>query len=196
MYSVRESAKMSLEYWISTIALFHEEAEKILRDNEVEIFTHVPKSVTYFENQFDKTRKVNGIKFNKSMLKDSIDYIVESDNSTLIHRDLHGDNLFGKYLVDLDTCEISNPGIDLAMLLMQYNVPTQHWNRWVEMYCEVREIDQRTEEGRKTVGEIYRGTIRAVPYIATKEILGSSENKMCQKTEERNAKFAQYLLAA
>ena len=190
---------MPLEYWISTLAVFHTEAAKILADNDVAILEKTPlQDVDFYREQQGKTGKV--IPLDEKKLKESIDYLAqqrEQSGQTLIHRDFKADNQFGPFMIDLDNCALGNPGMDLAMLFAQYQVPKQRWEHYLGMYADVNGFKGSRESEIK---ELQEATTHAGYYVTTKEILGSYGRKMTLPTAANNLRLLhardKYLSAA
>jgi len=157
------TGRMPIGYWMSSFALFHRDADKILNDEGIEIastYTSIDKIL----DECDRT----GTSYDKARIKDSLDYL-QNSSSTIIHGDAKQDNLMSSYLVDLEGVVKGNPAVDLAMVLMQYDVPKEHFDKFLNMYLDAKGVEDKETE----LKNLKEGIEHAIQYSATKEIAGS-----------------------
>ena len=184
-----EKVKMPLEYWVSSIAQYHKEARKILEENGAELIKAPIRGHDFFNEQRKKAKKTIEVSFDKSKLQDCIDYLKDDTLQTIIHRDLKEDNLFGPFLIDLDNSCLGNPGIDLAMLFAQYQLPKERWDQYFQMYLDVQGFEGSLGSALK---ELRKATEFGTYYCTTNEALGSSNRKITKRTLPRNASMLSY----
>ncbi|MFH1064020.1 MAG: aminoglycoside phosphotransferase family protein [Candidatus Woesearchaeota archaeon] len=183
-------SKMPLDYWIRTIAKFHNNAGQILAEKNVKLppVIRLRDSLEYAERH-KMTQATNETTLDKPRLEDSIAYINLGIDDCVIHADLKKDNLHGPYLIDLENCCRGDPSIDLAMLFTQYNVPEGQWETMISRYIDARgNIEHETHLKR-----LVEGTRNTKYAILMKEILGTSSRSSSERTTEQNRRLARYL---
>jgi hypothetical protein len=179
-----------LEYWVGSLALFHRDAERILRENNVEIKDKKLRSVEEIKEMYSRGRGVHDLSyFNESKLEDVINLLEEADKKDYIHGDLKNGNRYSSYLVDLEGCGKGHPGIDLSMLFMQYNLPQRDWEHYLNMYLEVRGVENSFDQELK---ELKEGVEKAAIYTSTKEVVGSSLREVRENTAKDNRLLTSY----
>jgi hypothetical protein len=180
-----------LEYWISSLALFHRDAEKILKENNVEVKDKKLRSAEEIKEMYSRGRGVHDLgHFNESELEDVVKLLEETEQKAYIHGDLKNGNRHSSYLVDLEGCGKGHPGIDLSMLFMQYNLPQEQWDDYLNMYLEVKGVESSFDQ---ELNELREGVEKAAIYTATKEVVGSSLREVREDTARDNRLLASYL---
>ncbi|MFH1682279.1 MAG: phosphotransferase, partial [Candidatus Woesearchaeota archaeon] len=169
--SDEKEVRPSLDYWLSSLALFHRDAERILRENGVDIRDIQFRSAEEEKERYLAGRRKHELKFNQSNFEDCLAYLRESSYKTLIHNDTKKDNLHGRYLVDLELLCIGNPGIDLAMLLMNYGLPQQQWSCYLKRYLQLRNVGDLSDQELK---QLNRDVKLAAYLVITREKIASS----------------------
>ncbi|MFA6460883.1 MAG: phosphotransferase [Candidatus Woesearchaeota archaeon] len=160
-----------LEYWIACLALFHREAESIMAQYMAIVPVKQLRGIDALAEDYAQAKKTVSIKFDRVAMAEAIDYLVASQDLVFGHGDNKKGNRLGKYLVDLEGCGKVHPGIDLSLLLMEYNVPKDQWSQHLSKYLELRGYSGSREEELKSLEQ---GTVFAARYTAVKEVLGSS----------------------
>jgi hypothetical protein len=179
-----------LDYWINCLAIFHRDAEKILREKRID----VPEAHVYpadlQEEKHDKGKQVNGIQFSPIEWNNWVSYLKQSGSKAIIHGDLKRDNLLGPYMIDLEVCGTGNPAIDLSMILMQHKVPVDEWDAHIRKYLAAKYNNEPSDEEFRQLKESMPIAAR---YIATKVLIGSSLRRVDASTREEHALLRQYL---
>ncbi len=177
-----------LNYWIGSLALFHRDAEEILRKKNIVIGNKKLKSVDELMEMYDHGKGVHDLaRLDHAQLEDAISHLQTGED--YIHGDLKRGNIRSSYLVDLEGCGRGNPGIDLSMLLMQYGVPKEAWGTHLETYLRIKGTDDFDSELRDLQASVEQAAI----YTATKEIVGSSLREVKPNTAKNNQLLASYL---
>jgi len=174
----------SITYWLSSLALFHNEAATILRSNNI-----IPRPVGFRTAHQEKERFFSVSKrlilpFDKSRLEDSIAYLQQTNDGSLLHNDLKIEHMTGPYLLDLELIGTGNPGIDLAMLLISYQIPYEQWDAYLTEYIQFRGLNSRSLDNEL---KLLREGVRHGAYAKiTSELIcselrfGSQKNKMAE----------------
>ncbi len=168
-----------LEYWLGSLAMFHRDAERILNDNGVEVQEIEFRSAEGEEERYSQGRRNNLLRFDRARLEDCIDYLRETDYKTFIHRDVKRTHLLGRHLIDLEQSGIGNPGIDLAMLFMEYRVPKEQWDKHLKTYLAIKGSPDE-------FGQLQEGVEVAAYYMANKEVISSSLKPLSPTRIEQN----------
>ena len=151
------AVQRSIDYWLWCFALFHRDAEKILRENKVNISN---VSFRYFEQEKERyslIKRIVDFPLVKARLEDAINYLYESDYKRVIHNDNKPEHRIGKHLVDLELIGKGHPGLDLSMLFMQYKIPMYAWDMLLKKYLSFKGVassfDKEFKELQKGVFE-------------------------------------------
>jgi thiamine kinase-like enzyme len=179
----------SVEYWMTAFAMFHREAEGILHTAGIEVPIVKLRSLDQLEEMYAEAR-TREIPFDKERVKTAIEYL-EAGERCATHGDAKRDNVVGRYLIDLELTGKRHAAVDLAMVLMQYNVPREQWNAHLTMYARHKGGDVN-----KQVKELREAVEHAVVYTAFNEICGSSLRLITPQTARQNAVLTSYLSAA
>jgi hypothetical protein len=183
----------SLDYWIASFAMFHREAERIFKEENIEI-----EEVTFrsAEEEIERYQrgKINNILNLKSKqkLEDAIAYLQETDYKFVVHNDAKPDNLFGPYLIDLELIGKGHPALDLSLLLVQYGVHKENYDVYLKQYLDIKGVKGSHE---KELKELKEGMKHASYYKVVKEVIGSSLREVRPKTEKDNLGFVESLRA-
>ena len=183
--------KQSIDYWISSLALFHKEAEHILPSQGIIVPDHEVIDFDIMKNIYDISDKSHELTFDSEKIKDAIDYLKSTESKYLVHGDVKNDNRLGSMLIDLELCGKGNPSIDLALILMQYNVPKENWVKHLQDYLTIR----GSEDHMKELTELSKGIEYAATYIGCKECWGSHTRTITKQTTKDGRLLRKYLLS-
>jgi thiamine kinase-like enzyme len=178
-----------VEYWMTAFAMFHKEAEGILHTAGIEVPVVKLRSLDQLEEMYAKAR-TREIPFDKERVRAAIEYL-EAGERCATHGDAKSDNIIGGYLIDLELTGKRHAAVDLAMVLMQYNVPREQWDAHLTLYARHKGGDVN-----KQVRELREAVEHAVVYTAFNEICGSSLRLITPQTARENAVLTSYLSAA
>lgn len=188
----KTSSVMSLEYWISSLALFHKESERILAEEGVELSDYV---VGPFDKILEQQEQAKGqgtqrFSLDRTRLQEAFSYLESTSYKTAIHGDNKNLNRFGRYLIDLELMGKGSPAIDLSLLLMQYDVPKERWNDYLGMYLTAKGTTEYDTEMR----ELKQGVEHASYYAAAREVISSSSKaQISRRTEKDNAQLISFV---
>lgn len=191
--SDKSIAVRPLEYWIHAYALFHRDAEAILREANIVIPDAIRHSVGEYHEQYAQGREHHDFPFDWGRLRESIAYLQRPDSpKTVIHRDGKPGNIVGPYMVDLEDIAVGEPAIDLAMAFTRFAVPEEQWGGYLAQYLSARDgVPVSVDDAN--VRQLQRGVREAVIYTAYKELLGSSLRRITPETRAQNATLVQQL---
>ncbi len=176
--------RRSLNYWIKALAMFHRDARAILNANSVAIPNTPHLSLAKLQSQYAASRALE-LKFDKSLIEDSISYLSSRCHQAVIHGDIKSDNIPGPYLFDLEGVTKGDVAIDLAALLMMYGIERRQLPTYVEQYLRAAS----KEPTNKAIKDLSQGIKMAAPYVAYREIIGSSLRKRTTSTRKNNHKL-------
>jgi hypothetical protein len=189
---VPKTIDRDVNYWMVSFALFHKEAEEILKENGVVIEDREIRSLDYLEDSFRQSRDKQDLRFKKEEIRDAIDYLVETSDKVFGHGDVKKDNIFGSYLVDLENCGRIHPSIDLAMVLIQSGIKKEYWKMHLKNYLEIRGVNGSFDEALR---ELETGTDYAAKYMATKEACAASRRRITPGIKKETERLV-YALSA
>ena len=183
---------MPIEYWITSLAMFHKESEKILREEGLtEIREYDVRSLDHILEQQAMAKHLGHRTFplDVKKLEEGIAYLEETSYKTVIHGDNKDANRMGPYLVDLELIGRGSPAVDLGLLFMQYNVPKKDWGRMTDLYLKAKGSECIGEE-RKLLQE----GLEFTSHYTAARIVASSSSKMKQKkqTLDENERLISY----
>ncbi len=185
-----------IDYWIKSLAALHANAQWVLKKNNVEIEGYKLREESSIADMVDSIKGICGINvavnYDAILMDDAIRYLNEIGPKCFIHGDLKGDNLLGKYMVDLEGSGIGHPALDLAMVLMGHKVPVEEWDMKLVDYLSIKGTENSFDNEFRHLKE---GVQYAAIYTATKEILGSSMRELRADTILNNQLLATYLVA-
>lgn len=182
----------TLDYWISSYAMFHREAEGILKDAGIEIPEVKFRDPKEEVERYLQGRKLNSLGLDPVRLQDAMEYLQNTSYKTLVHSDTKKDNHLGRYLVDLELCGMASPAMDLVLLFMQRGIPEEEWDTHLAKYLALKGVSGSFDEEFKQLKE---GMEHAKYYKAAKEIISSSLREVTEKTVRDNLQLTQYALA-
>jgi hypothetical protein len=188
---VADGPIMPISYWIANLAVFHREAERILKENNVQVKEVIHWSPDRINEDYEQARREVEMNIDQRRMIDASSYLSKNGERLVIHNDPKKGNLRGEYLVDLEGIGMGHPAIDITLLFMQRNIPRQQWNQYTNMYLTAR--DGQVEEPTKR--ELDQALDHAFYYVAGKEIIGSSLRRITEETQRDNATLQEYLAA-
>ncbi|MBT3298399.1 hypothetical protein HN385_05720 [archaeon] len=181
-----------IDYWISSLALFHKEAGKILESNGIIVPDHEVMSYDILQEIYDEGDKSHDVIFDRSKIKDAVDYLNSTKSKYFIHGDVKNDNRLGSMLIDLELCGKGNPVIDLSLILMQYNVPNDNWGDHIKNYLNIRGSDNHDQDFK----ELKEGMNYAMIYSGCRECWCSySRSRITDEMKENGQLLRKYVLS-
>jgi hypothetical protein len=164
-------ARQGLGYWLACLAAFHQKAELILIDKEITAPTVSFRSPEQEKERLLLLKKKIELPFDRARLQGAIDYLSEAGNKDLIFNDIKKEHLIGKYVVDLELIGKGHRAIDLASLLIQFNVPRELWDSQLEKYLRFQGLKESYNE---ELSELRRGVSEAAYVCIVREVIAST----------------------
>jgi hypothetical protein len=177
-------APRSIDYWLSCLALFHNEALNILRERSITMAPISFRSAEHEHERFLNAKKDMPIHFDRNRLDDAIKYLQRTDGKYLVHNDLKIEHMKGFYLLDLELIGTGHPGIDLATFLMYRRVPYEKWDSYLTKYLEFRGLKGSFEHELKSLKEgVDHGAYARInsEIISSGLRFGKRRNKMTER---------------
>lgn len=135
---VHDKKEYSTMHYISSLALLHSYGKGIMSRNagiilpewEAKSFDELLDNIAINENPAK-------FKHLKQRYNEIAHELRTRPEYVLIHGDAKKDNLtFGK-LLDLEGIKNGHPSIDLSICLAQSGIPTEHWDKYLGIYCDI-----------------------------------------------------------
>ncbi len=183
----------SVEYWVTSLALFHRAAEDILRRNKVQ----VPQFPFHETNRYIQRQRQGetSLKIDKKRLTAAIQYLSLSSYQNVIHGDTKGPNRMDHYLVDLERISIGDPRIDLAPVLIEYQVPQERHQELTNLYLSTYFQASVEELPNSQLAEFTSGLPHAMYFSAVREHCGASLRELNKAQEPHVISHRKFLLA-
>ena len=179
-----------LNYWISSLALFHRQAKSILEEQGIVVPDISFRSVEEQQERYGQGRQNNDLRFNPQQWNDVLSYFQKSPHKTVIHHDPKSANIHGGFLLDYETIATGDAGIDLATQFARYSTPEEQWNQHLELYATLRGIKSILAD---EVRNLHQSTKEAMAYVIPREVIGSSLRTLTPATARENERLVHYL---
>jgi hypothetical protein len=179
-----------LDYWIYAVALFHRDAKKILEENGV----RTSKSKLWGEDKIisyhDRGKKFHNLRLDLVRWDEDVAFFESAENLVVGHTDNKRANRVGLFMVDLESLAEVHPAIDIAPLLMDYEIPVENWVGFAIKYLHAAGFEGSFDQNIKGFME---GLDRARTFMATRTIVGSTIRGSSEKIDKVNANYTRYL---
>lgn len=172
---IHDKKEYSTMHYISSLALLHSYGKGIMTRNagiilpewEAKSFDELLDNISINENPAK-------FKHLKQRYNEIAHELRTRPEYVLIHGDAKKDNLtFGK-LLDLEGVKNGHPSIDLSICLAQSGVPTEHWDKYLGIYCDIVKNETGINYTHKDLKQLTDLTKKAYVVTGLKEYSGIS----------------------
>jgi len=177
--------------WLDCFADYHNRAASIFEENMIELPDAFIRSTEEELERYAQGRKISGFSIDSIKFNEAISFLEGSSDKAFIHNDAKTGNFYGDFIVDWELAGLGDPAIDIAMVLMNYNVPKDGYDHYLDHYIRQRGITVSLDSDLNSFKERIDS---AIYFVAAREVIGSSRRPMTEEIRRNNERLiANYL---
>jgi hypothetical protein len=178
--------KEPLEYWIDAFAKLHSEGKDVFQRYNLSVPSIVFPAVDMLSDKQGRVSKESGFTLDKDRLEGAVARLSSSPRLSLVMNDVRPQHLIGEHMCDLELMGLGHPGVDLAPLLMVYQVPVEGWAHYAQRYL-------RSSNSGLSLSAMISGMRDAAYCKAAREIISTSSRILTPSQAMANRRLASYL---